>query len=177
MMYRAIRASVVFGVIAIVGVAMGGSFLTDSISYAADLASADTAAASQALASDACALLTPAEIEKATGLKVGNGAAGPPIPGVLGKCTWTGGANTKVIVTLADARHMELTITAQQQTGGTQVPGLGSKAVGIEGAGFAGGGYIINVLDAKGGFGVSILGADGTRDRVAALAKIVASRR
>jgi hypothetical protein len=53
------------------------------------------------------------------------------------------------MVTLADAQHMELTIKAQQQAGGTDVPGLGSKAVGIQGAALTGGGYIVNVLDAK----------------------------
>ena len=127
--------------------------------------------------SAACALLTPANIAKATGLKVGKGTAGAPIPGVLGRCTWLGGGNTKVIVTLADAQHMQLTVAAQEQSGGTAVPGLGSKAVGIKGAAFTGGGYIVSVLDAKGGFGLSILGKDGTRDRAIALAKVVESRR
>jgi hypothetical protein len=127
--------------------------------------------------SGACALLSTADIAKATGLTVGNGTAGPPIPGTLGKCTWVTSGNTRVIVTLADAPHMELTIKAQQQSGGTEVPGLGSKAVGIKGAAFAGGGYIVSVLDAKGGFGVSILGKEGTRDRAVALARIVESHR
>jgi hypothetical protein len=72
---------------------------------------------------------------------------------------------------------MELTIKAQQQTGGAEIPGLGSKAVGIKGAAFTGGGYIVSVLDAKGGFGVSILGKEGTHDRAVALAKIVESHR
>jgi hypothetical protein len=125
----------------------------------------------------ACALLTIADIAKATGLKVGDGTTEAPIPGTLGKCTWVGSSDTKVIVTLADAQHMELTIKAQQQAGGTDVPGLGSKAVGIQGAAFTGGGYIVNVLDAKGGFGVSILGKEGTRDRAVALARIVESHR
>lgn len=127
--------------------------------------------------SGACAMLTPADIAEATGLTVGEGTAGRPIPGVLGRCTWTGTGDTKVIVTLADAQHMQLTITAQQQAGGASVPGLGSKAVGMPGAGFTGGGYMVNVLDSKGGFGLSILGKEGTRDRVVALAKIVESRR
>jgi len=35
----------------------------------------------------------------------------------------------------------------------------------------------ISVLDAKGGFGVSILGKSGTRDRDIALAKLVENRR
>jgi hypothetical protein len=122
-------------------------------------------------------LLTAADIAKAAGLTVGNGTAGPPIPGVLGKCTWAGSGNTKVILTLADDRHMKLTVAAQEQTGGTAVPGLGSKAVGIEGAAFTGGGYNVSVLDAKGGFGVSILGKEGTRDRAIALAKLVETHR
>jgi hypothetical protein len=126
---------------------------------------------------NACALLTPADISKATGLSVGSGNAGKAIPGVLGRCTWLGSGNTKLIVTLADAQHMQLTVEAQQQTGGTVLPDLGSKAVGIKGAPFTGGGYIVSVLDSKGGFGVSILGADGNQARVVALAKIVEGRR
>ncbi|MGH9679444.1 MAG: hypothetical protein ACRD4Y_05805 [Candidatus Acidiferrales bacterium] len=122
-------------------------------------------------------MITTAEIAKATGLKVGNGTAGKQIPGVLGRCTWPGDGNTKVVLTLTDARHMELTITAQQQTGGADVPGLGSKAVGIQGAPFTGGGYIVSVLDSKGGFGTSILGSEGTRDRAIALAKLIESHR
>jgi hypothetical protein len=127
--------------------------------------------------SGACSLLSKAEIAKATGLTVGDGTAGPAIPGTLGKCTWLGSGDTKVIVTLADSNHMELTIKVQQQTGGAEIPGLGSRAVGIKGAAFTGGGYIVSVLDAKGGFGVSILGKEGTRDRAVALAKIVESHR
>lgn len=128
-------------------------------------------------ADDACALLTPALIAKATGIKVGAGTSGKPIPGVLGRCTWLGSGPTKVIVTLADAKHMQLTVEAQEQTGGSDVSGVGTKAVGIEGAPFTGGGYIVSVLDAKGGFGVSILGANGTRNSAIALAKLVEERR
>jgi hypothetical protein len=169
---------VTFASLAVVAATLGTSFSLVSIAYAGGPAPARAAAAtSDTPASGACALLTPADIAKATGLKVGDGAAGRPIPGVLGRCTWAGSGNTKVIVTLADAQHMQMTIAAQQQTGGTAVPGLGSKAVGIQGAAFTGGGYIVNVLDAKGGFGLSILGESGTRDRVVALAKIVESRR
>lgn len=80
-------------------------------------------------------------------------------------------------MTLGDAQHMGLTATTAEQSGGESVPGLGTKAVGIKRAPFTGGGYIVNVLDAKGGFGVSILGKDGTKDRAVALAKIVESRR
>lgn len=126
---------------------------------------------------DACAMLTPALIAKATGLKVGNGTAGKPIPGVLGRCTWLGAGSTRVIVTLADAKHMQITVQAQEQTGGSDISGIGTKAVGVEGAGFTGGGYIVSVLDAKGGFGVSILGPSGTRTGAVELAKLVESRR
>ncbi len=167
-MFRcAIRRLVAFGIINAVIVFVG------SVSFHAQVATAGASGSN----SDACALLTPADIAKATGLTVGNGTAGPPIPGVLGKCTWIGSGNTKVIVTLADLRHMQITIAAQEQTGGTSVPDVGSRAVGIEGAGFTGGGYIISVLDAKGGFGVSILGKEGTRDRAVALAKLVEAHR
>jgi hypothetical protein len=126
---------------------------------------------------DACALLSPADIAKATTLKLENGSAGKPIPGVLGRCTWTGDGDTKVIVTLGDAQHIGLTVSAVEQSGGEKLPGLGTRAVGNKGAGFTGGGYVVNVLDAKGGFGVSILDKDGTRERAVALAKLVEGRR
>jgi hypothetical protein len=126
---------------------------------------------------DACAMLSPADIAKATVLKVENGSAGKPIPGVLGKCTWTGQGDTKVIVTLGDAQHIGLTVSAVEQSGGEKLPGLGTRAVGNKGAGFTGGGYVVNVLDAKGGFGVSILGKEGTKEQAIALAKLVESRR
>jgi len=72
---------------------------------------------------------------------------------------------------------MQLTVEAQAETGGTALPGIGSRAVGIKGAPFTGGGYIVSVLDSKGGFGISILGSNGNQKRVVALAKIVESRR
>jgi hypothetical protein len=125
----------------------------------------------------ACAVITPGDIAKATGLTVSAGTEGKPVPGTLGRCTWSGAGNTKVILTLADAQHMQLTIKVQQGGGGTDVAGLGSKAVAIQSAAFTGGGYIVSVLDNKGGFGVSILGKDGTRERAVALAKTVAGRR
>jgi hypothetical protein len=86
-----------------------------SIVFASILSAADTGA---------CALLSPADIIKATNIMVGNGSAGAAVPGTLGKCTWVGSGDTKVIVTLTDAPHMELTIKAQQSTG-ADVPGLG----------------------------------------------------
>jgi len=128
-------------------------------------------------ADDACALLTQALIAKATGLEVGDPTPGKPIPGVLARCTWEGSNSTRVIVTLADAKHMGITVHAQEQSGASEVTGIGTKAVGIKGAPAFGGGYIVSVLDAKGWFGVSILGPGGTRDRAIELAKLVESRR
>jgi len=162
------RYAASFSVIAFISAA---SFLFGFV-----LSTANLASATPDPGSTACTLLTPADIAKATGLKVDNGTAGPPIPGVLGKCTWTGSEN-RVIVTLSDAQHMQITIAATEKSGGTDVPGLGSKAVGTKAAPFAGGGYIVSVLDTKGGFGVSTLGNEGSRDRAIALAKIVESRR
>jgi hypothetical protein len=129
-----------------------------------------------ATAPDPCALLSIADIEKATGLHVGKGESSPPIPGTLGKCTWSAGG-TRVLVTLTDARHIEITMNAITKSGGSPVQGLGTSAVGSKAAGATGGGYIVNVQDASGGFGVSILGAEGNRDRAVALAKIVATHR
>lgn len=148
-------------------------FLLISAAFFTAFAGASAAPA----AKDACALLTPVDIAKATGMKVASGIAGKPIPGILGKCTWTGQGGTRVIVTLADAQHIEIAIRAVENTGGQTVPGVGTKAVGIKGAPFTGGGYIVNVLDARGGLGVSILGQKGTRDAAIALAKMVESHR
>lgn len=125
---------------------------------------------------DACALLTPADIAKALSWKVDAGTAGPAIPGVLGKCTWTAPDKSRVIVTLTDTRHAEITINAWKGAGGADVPGLGSKAVSTKAADFTGG-WIVTVEDAKGGFGVSALGRSATLDNAIALAKIVESRR
>ncbi len=132
---------------------------------------------SAASATDACALLTPAEIMKTTSISVANGTAGAAVPGVLGRCTWLAADGTKVIVTLADTSHMQTTIAAQTKSGGKEISGVGSKAVAIKGAGFNGGGYVLSALDVKGGFGVSILGKDGTQERVVALAKVVEGHR
>jgi hypothetical protein len=128
-------------------------------------------------ADDACGLLTPALIAKATSLVVGDPTPGKPIPGVLARCTWQGSNSTRVIITLADAKHMDITVRATEKSGGDAVTGIGSKAVGSKGAPAFGGGYIVSVLDAKGGFGVSILGPGGTRDRAVELAKLIESRR
>jgi hypothetical protein len=163
------RYTASFSVIAFISAA---SFLFGFV-----LSTANLASATPDPGSTACTLLTPADIAKATGLKVDNGTVGPPVPGVLGKCTWTAGSGNRVIVTLSDAQHMQITIAATEKSGGTDVPGLGSKAVGIKAAAFTGGGYIVSVIDTKGGFGVSTLGNEGSRDHAIALAKIVASRR
>ena len=130
-----------------------------------------------AFAADACSTIGPEDIAKATGITVSSGDPGKPIPGVQSRCTWLASDGTKVILTLTDADHAKLTIQAQQQSGGTAVSGVGSEAVGIKGAGFNGGGYIITALDSKGGFGVSILGKTGNPENVTALAKLVASKR
>jgi len=126
---------------------------------------------------DACGLLSQADIAKATGLSVGAGELGKPIPGVLSRCTWAGSASNKVIVTIADTAHMQLTMQAQQQSGGSSISNLGLKAVGIKSAGFTDGGYIVSFLDQNGGVGVSILGPDGTQDKAIALAKVAESHR
>ncbi len=123
-----------------------------------------------------CAVVSKAEIAKATGLTVGDGVVGQPLPGVLGRCTWTTAAHSRVILTLADAHHMQLTVDVQK-TDGTVIPGIGKTAVGVKSAPFTGGGYIVSVLDAQGGFGVSILGSEGNRERAVALAKVVESHR
>ncbi len=90
-------------------------------------------------APNACALLTPDDIAKAANVKVGAGEAGQPIPGVLGRCTWSGTGSTKVIVTLTDTSHMETTIAAEMARAGHAVSGIGSKAVANRAAAMAGG--------------------------------------
>ncbi len=127
-------------------------------------------------APNACALLTPDDIAKAANVKVGTGEAGQPIPGVLGRCTWLGTGSTKVIVTLTDTSHMETTIAAEMASGGKAVSGIGSKAVANRAAAMAGG-YVLSAIDAKGGFGVSLLGREGTQELVVALAKVIAEKR
>lgn len=107
-------------------------------------------------------------------------AVGPGKAGTLlntQRCTWVGSQNTRVILTLTDAPHMALTVKAQLQAGGIAIAGLGQTAVGQIGAPFTGGGYVVSVVDAKGGFGISILGAQGTPVRAIALAKLVENHR
>jgi|GEM_PF-1591178 len=162
-------------VFAMIGV--GLMFLPSASSARVPAASIARAVALGPSPNNACSLLTPADIAKATSIKVGSGTLGKPMRGLLGKCTWVGQGNVKVILILGDAQHIGVAAQAAEQTGGETIAGLGSKAVGMKGAPFTGGGYILNVLDAKGGFGLSILGKDGTRDRAVALAKIVESHR
>ena len=161
---------VVFSIVAIIGATL---LLPGPNSSAGPLPAPSADAPSSA--NDACALLTPADIAKAAGLKVGAGTAGKPMPGILGKCTWTGEGNTGVIVTLTDAQHMQITMSAVEH-GGKAVPDIGSKAVGIKQAAFVGG-YIVWVLDANGGFGASVFGKNGTLEQAIAVAKMVESRR
>ncbi len=126
--------------------------------------------------SGACTLLSPADIQAATGLSVAAGKGATV--GDATNCTWKGSARTQVIVTLGSAQSIGLALTAAEQSGATDVAGIGSKAAIIQGAAFQGGGYIINVLDASGGFGLSVLGSDAiTQAQVEALAKLVETRR
>jgi hypothetical protein len=125
---------------------------------------------------DACAVLTPDDIAKTISWKVGAGAPGKPVPGVLGKCTWTNANNGRVIVTLTDARHASITVQAWEGAGGKDLSGIGTKAVSIKATDLTGG-WIVTVEDSKGGFGVSVLGRTATEDNAIALAKIVEGHR
>ena len=138
--------------------------------------SASPAAPAPLPGDDACALLTPTDIAKALPWKVGAGAPGKPIPGIVGKCTWTNSDNGRVIVTLTDARHASITVQAWEGAGGKDLSGIGTKAVSIKATDLTGG-WIVTVEDAKGGFGVSVLGAKAIEDNAIALAKVVESRR
>ena len=129
-----------------------------------------------ARADDACAVLTPDDIAKTISWKVGAGTPGKPIPGVLGRCTWTNGDNGRVIVTLTDARHASITVQAWEGAGGKDLSGIGTKAVSIKATDLTGG-WIVTVEDSKGGFGVSVLGRTATEDNAIALAKIVEGHR
>jgi len=133
-------------------------------------------AATAAHTDDACAVLTPDDIAKTISWKVGAGTPGKPIPGVLGRCTWTNGDNGRVIVTLTDARHASITVQAWEGAGGKDLSGIGTKAVSIKATDLTGG-WIVTVEDSKGGFGVSVLGRTTTEDNAIVLAKIVEGRR
>jgi hypothetical protein len=134
-------------------------------------------AASAQSNANACSLLSRAAIAKATGLQVANGKPGPPISGSLSNCTWQGSNGTKIILTLADTSHMQVTMQSQLQSGATQLPGIGTSAVGTAGSDETEGGYNMSILDSKGGVAVSILGNAGTGKRTVALAKLIESHR
>jgi hypothetical protein len=134
-------------------------------------------AASAQSNANACSLLSRAAIAKATGLQVANGKPGPPISGSLSNCTWQGSNGTKIILTLADTSHMQVTMQSQLQSGATQLPGIGTSAVGTAGNDETEGGYNMSILDSKGGVAVSILGNAGTGKRTVALAKLIESHR
>jgi hypothetical protein len=134
-------------------------------------------AASAQSNANACSLLSRAAIAKATGLQVAKGKPGPPISGSLSNCTWQGSNGTKIILTLADTSHMQVTMQSQLQSGATQLPGIGTSAVGTAGNDETEGGYNMSILDSKGGVAVSILGNAGTGKRTVALAKLIESHR
>lgn len=131
----------------------------------------------QAKASSACSLLSRAAISKATGLSVAKGKEGPPIAGSLSNCTWLGPNGAKIVVTVADAPHMQMTVQSQIQSGATQFQGIGTSAVGTAGNAETEGGYNMSILDAKGGVAISILGNEGNGERAVALAKAIEARR
>jgi hypothetical protein len=63
------------------------------------------------------------------------------------------------------------------QSGATQLPDIGTSAVGTAGNDETEGGYNMNILDSKGGVAISILGNAGTGERTVALAKLIESHR
>ncbi len=126
---------------------------------------------------DACKLLSRAQIAKATGLHVAKGKEGPPMAGATGNCWWVAGDGTKIVVTVADASHMQVTMQSQVQAGAEELKGIGTSAVATAGTGETEGGYNISVLDKKGGVAVSIQGSAGTSDKTAALAKVIETHR
>jgi hypothetical protein len=140
-------------------------------------ASAPSAWAQAVKTNDPCSLLTRAQIAKATGIQVAKGEKGAPIPGAIGSCWWVASDGTRIVVTIADASHMQVTMQSQVQAGAAKLPGLGLSAVATKGNAETEGGYNISVLDRKGGVAVSILGAAGTSDRTVALAKLIETHR
>jgi hypothetical protein len=134
-------------------------------------------AASAQANTNACTLLSRAAIVKATGLQVAKGKPGLPIAGSLSNCAWQGSNGTRIIVTLAEASHMQVTMQSQLQSGATQLPGIGTSAVGTAGNDETEGGYNMSILDPKGGVAISILGNAGTGERTTALAKLIESHR
>jgi hypothetical protein len=137
----------------------------------------NTAGAQAPPAPNACSLLSRAAIAQATGLHVARGQQGPALAGSLSDCTWVAQDGTRIVVTLADAAHMQVTLQSQLQSGATQYQGIGSNAAGTAGNDETGAGYNLSVLDAKGGLAVSIVGAAGTGERAVALAKSIEKHR
>jgi hypothetical protein len=135
------------------------------------------AAHAQTNAPNACSLLSRGIIARATGLHVARGKEGPPIAGALSDCTWVAADGTKIVVTVADAEHMQVTLQSQLQSGASQYPGIGTNAAGTAGNDETGGGYNMSILDRKGGVAVSILGKEGTGERTVALARAIETRR
>jgi len=92
-------------------------------------------------------------------------------------CTWTGSTGI-VILAISDAQvqQIQAVVNGAESAGGKDVPGLGSKAVI---ASEASGDFILYVLDAKGGFGLSIHspGQAVTEAQGISLAKLVEGRR
>ena len=125
----------------------------------------------------ACSLLSRAAIAQATGLHVARGKAGPSLSGALSACTWRAPDGTKIVVTVADASHMQVTLASQVQSGATEYPGLGTRAAGTAGNEETGGGYNLSILDRKGGVAVSIQGNAGTGERAVALARSIETHR
>src|ERR1700733_13359495 len=89
-----------------------------------------TGARGQANSPSACGLLSRAAIAKATGLHVSKGKEGPPISGSLSNCIWLGPNGAKIVVTLADAERIKVTMQSQLQCEARQVHGLGSRQAG-----------------------------------------------
>ena len=134
-------------------------------------------AGTRAAAANACSLLSRASIARATGLHVGRGKEGPALSGALSDCTWLGPDGTRIVVTVADAAHMEVTLASALQSGATELPGIGTRAAGTAGNDETGGGYNLSILDRRGGVAVSILGKAGTGERTLALARSIETRR
>lgn len=126
---------------------------------------------------DPCSLLTTSQIVDSTGLQVAEGQKGLPIPGAIGSCWWQASDGSRIVVTVADTPHMEVTMQSQVQAGADELPELGTSAVGAPGTSETESGYNISVLDSHGGVAVSILGKNGTGDKTLALAKVVEQSR
>ena len=135
------------------------------------------ASSAVAAPASACSLLSRAAIARATGLHVDRGREGPSLAGSLSDCTWVGADGTRIVVTLADSAHMQVTLDSEIQSGATEYPGIGTRAAGTAGNEETEGGYNLSILDPKGGVAVSILGKAGTGERAVALAKSIETRR